>query len=152
LPQSHAAALTRRTFVSGTCGAACAAVVSACATYGAAPASAPAPAPAPPAGSGDGAATLDALASASDIPVGGGTVFADQDVVVTQPARGEFRAFSATCTHQGCTVSEVTDGTINCNCHGSRFAVADGSVVGGPAGSPLPERSVQVTGGQILLA
>jgi Rieske Fe-S protein len=84
--------------------------------------------------------------------VGGGTVLAEQDVVVTQPTAGEFRAFSATCTHQGCPVSEVADGTINCNCHGSKFAVADGSVVDGPAKKPLPERRITVTGEEILLA
>ena len=99
-----------------------------------------------------GAGPTGALASTSDIPVGGGTIFADQDVVVTQPEAGEFRAFSATCTHQGCAVSEVTDGAIVCNCHGSKFAVADGAVVDGPADTPLPERSIEVTGEEIILA
>jgi Rieske Fe-S protein len=46
----------------------------------------------------------------------------------------------------------VADGTINCNCHGSKFAVEDGSVVDGPADAPLPERGISVTGEQILLA
>lgn len=150
---AHPSPLTRRAFVAGTCGAACAAALSACATYqvGPAPAQAPA-APAVPDAQGAPAQGGGALASTSDIPVGGGTVFAEQDVVVTQPAAGEFRAFSATCTHQGCPVTEVTDGTINCNCHGSKFAVEDGSVVDGPADTPLPERDISVTGEQILLA
>jgi nitrite reductase/ring-hydroxylating ferredoxin subunit len=130
-------------FVASTCGAACAAALSACSIYRAGPAPAQAPG-----GSAQGAA----LASTSDIPVGGGAVFAEQDVVVTQPAAGEFRAFSATCTHQGCPVTEVVDGTINCNCHGSKFAVEDGSVVDGPADTPLPERDISVTGEQIRLA
>ncbi|OLF06884.1 hypothetical protein BLA60_30305 [Actinophytocola xinjiangensis] len=91
------------------------------------------------------------LASTADIPVGGGTVFADQEVVITQPTEGEFRAFSAVCTHQGCLVGNVQAGTINCDCHGSKFAVADGSVTAGPASSPLPERAVRVTGDQISL-
>jgi Rieske Fe-S protein len=92
------------------------------------------------------------LARTADIPVGGGVVLADRDVVVVQPSAGEFRAFSATCTHQGCLVDEVGDGTIGCPCHGSRFALADGSVVEGPADTPLPERGIAVSGEEIRLA
>src|SRR5690349_16246976 len=95
---------------------------------------APAAAPAPSAASGSG----QALASTSSIPVGGGTVFADKDVVVTQPAAGEFKAFSATCTHMGCKVKTVANGTIDCPCHGSKFAITDGAVAAGPAKKPLP--------------
>ena len=84
------------------------------------------------------------LAAVADVPVGGGVVLADRDVVVTQPVSGTFKAFSATCTHQGCAVSEVANGTINCPCHGSRFTVADGSVAAGPATKPLPEKTVAV--------
>ncbi|GAA5116865.1 Rieske (2Fe-2S) protein [Pseudonocardia adelaidensis] len=148
----------RRAFVAGTCGAACVAVLSGCATYevGVSPAQAPAAPGAQgtpaPGGSTQGGGGAHPLTSTADVPVGGGTVFADQDVVVTQPAAGEFRAFSATCTHQGCKVGEVVDGTINCKCHGSKFAVEDGSVVHGPARKPLPERQISVTGEDIVLA
>lgn len=81
-----------------------------------------------------------------DIPEGGGKIFKDDGYVVTQPAAGEFRAFSSVCTHQGCPVSSVQDGTINCVCHGSRYSIEDGSVTGGPAPRPLPKKSVTVTG------
>ncbi|MDT7717981.1 MAG: hypothetical protein QOH09_3973 [Pseudonocardiales bacterium] len=91
------------------------------------------------------------LGRTSDIPVGGGTVFASQKVVVTQPTPGTFKAFSAVCTHQGCTVDKVAAGTIDCPCHGSRYAVADGSVVHGPAPRPLPQRQITVSSGMILL-
>ncbi|HEV7652887.1 MAG TPA: Rieske (2Fe-2S) protein [Actinophytocola sp.] len=92
------------------------------------------------------------LASTKDIPVGGGKVFEKEELVITQPSKGEFKGFSAICTHQGCTVSQVKGGTINCPCHGSKFEVTDGSVRSGPAGKPLPYRSVKVDGDQIRLA
>lgn len=91
------------------------------------------------------------LGVAKDVPVGGGVVFRAAKIVVTQPVAGQFAAFSAVCTHQGCVVAEVTDGTINCDCHGSRFAL-DGSVANGPATKPLPARAVRVSGDQISLA
>ncbi|MFE3073915.1 Rieske (2Fe-2S) protein [Streptomyces sp. NPDC059247] len=92
------------------------------------------------------------LARTAEIPVGGGMVFADRKVVVTQPKAGEFKAFSAVCTHQGCLVNKVADGTIDCPCHGSRYRIADGSVAGGPAPRPLPAERITVSGEEITLA
>ncbi|MFG2536622.1 Rieske (2Fe-2S) protein [Streptomyces sp. NPDC048511] len=92
------------------------------------------------------------LTRTSEIPVGGGTIFEDRKVVVTQPAAGEFKAFSAVCTHAGCIVSSVADGTIDCACHGSRFSVEDGAVEQGPATRPLPAERITVEGGSIRLA
>ena len=92
------------------------------------------------------------LASTSDIEVGGGTIFADEQVVVTQPSEGTFKGFSSTCTHQGCQVAEVSDGLIHCPCHGSQFSIEDGSVQGGPASSPLPEVAISVDGDAVTLA
>ncbi|MGW5198744.1 Rieske (2Fe-2S) protein [Streptomyces spiralis] len=91
------------------------------------------------------------LTSTRDIPEGGGKVFAEQKVVVTQPAKGRFKAFSAVCTHQGCTVAKVAEGTIDCPCHGSRFRITDGSVAGGPATRPLAARKIEVQGNSIRL-
>ncbi|MFJ9579895.1 Rieske (2Fe-2S) protein [Streptomyces sp. NPDC101191] len=93
-----------------------------------------------------------ALAKTSDVPVGGGTVFKDAKVVVTQPTAGDFKAFSAVCTHQGCLVNKVADGTIDCPCHGSRYRITDGSVVAGPAPRPLPAEQIRVSSGTITLA
>ncbi|MGA5088621.1 Rieske (2Fe-2S) protein [Streptomyces pseudogriseolus] len=101
---------------------------------------------------GDAAGGGTPLASTADIPEGGGKVFADQKVVVVQPSAGEFKAYSATCTHQGCAVKSVSDGLINCPCHNSNFSVADGSVSSGPATKPLPEVRITVDGDSITLA
>jgi Rieske Fe-S protein len=98
-----------------------------------------------------GSAGANAFAQTSDIAVGGGTIFAEDQVVITQPSDGEFKCFSAVCTHQGCIVSSVSDGHINCECHGSQFSIADGSVVTGPATSPLPEQRIAVDGDSITL-
>jgi Rieske Fe-S protein len=73
-------------------------------------------------------------------------------VVVTQPRQGEFKAFSAVCTHQGCPVQQVTDGRIICNCHGSQFSIGDGAVVAGPADRPLESRSVSVDGDSVTVS
>jgi Rieske Fe-S protein len=103
---------------------------------------------APPGGTAS-AGTL--LGLVKDIPVGGGMVFMNEKVVVTQPAKGEFRAFSAVCTHVGCVCNKVANGTIDCPCHGSEFKITDGAVVTGPAPAPLPPRTISVTDGKIML-
>ena len=92
------------------------------------------------------------LTTTDGIPVGGGRVLAERKIVVTQPEPGDFKAFSAVCTHQGCIVSDVRDGTIDCACHNSRFSVADGSVEQGPATEPLPEKRITVEGNSVRLA
>jgi len=91
------------------------------------------------------------LAAATEIPVGGGKVFAAEKVVVTQPRAGSYRAFSAVCTHVGCLVNEIANGTIDCPCHGSEFRITDGAVVTGPAPSPLPKRNIKIEAGQVVL-
>ncbi|SDU51745.1 Rieske (2Fe-2S) protein [Jiangella alkaliphila] len=113
----------------------------------------------PDASDGGGASGGGAVvATTGDVEVGGGLILAEQQVVITQPAEGDFRAFSAVCTHQGCTVSSVGDGTIDCACHGSRFSIEDGSVVQAASGlspddqDPLPPVDVTVDGDQISLA
>ena len=92
------------------------------------------------------------LALTSDVPVGGGKILADKKIVITQPRAGSFQAFTAVCTHQGCTVSSVSGGTVNCPCHGSKFSIANGSVVTGPAASALAPVSIKVQGTSIVQA
>ena len=85
----------------------------------------------------------------TDIPVGGGVVVAEPPVVLTQPAMGEFKAFTSICPHQGCKVSEVTNNEIYCPCHGSKFSALDGSVIQGPATEGLAAAAVAVDGTKV---
>jgi Rieske Fe-S protein len=151
---------SRRTVLAGA-GAVCAAALAGCSTYNSNSGGVDAPqgaqstesssAPAASgsgAGSGGGGAAV--LAKTSDVPVGGGTILADKKIVITQPQSGTFHAFTAVCTHAGCTVGSVSSGTINCPCHGSRFNISNGSVVNGPAASPLAPVNIKVQGTSIL--
>lgn len=108
-------------------------------------------------GDGDGEPAGTPVTTTGEVPVGGGVIEDDQGVVVVQPSEGDFRGFSSVCTHQGCTVSSVEDGTINCACHGSRFSIEDGSVVQAAQGvdaaaqDPLPEVGIVVEGDTVAL-
>jgi Rieske Fe-S protein len=92
------------------------------------------------------------LGKAADVPVGGGKVFDAQKVVVTQPTAGTFKGFSAMCTHMGCTVASVSNGIIQCPCHGSQYSATDGSVQHGPAPKALAAKAVTVKGQDLYLA
>jgi nitrite reductase/ring-hydroxylating ferredoxin subunit len=101
---------------------------------------------------GPGGQTIGiAIASTSEIPVGGGTIFAKDNIVVTQPAAGVFKAFGIVCTHVGCLCDKVANGTIDCPCHGSTFSIADGAVVTGPATQPLTPAPITIVDGSITL-
>jgi Rieske Fe-S protein len=159
----------RRELLAGAC-AACAAVLAGCTTYDAngpggftgskAPASAAgssggtgsAGGTSSPGGSSSGAQAPAALAATSQVPEGGGKIIDGKNIVITQPQAGTFKAFTAVCTHQGCIVSTVSGGTINCPCHGSKFSIKDGSVVNGPATSPLAAVGIKVEGTSIVQA
>jgi Rieske Fe-S protein len=136
---------TRRAVLAGAGAAGVAVALAGCAAYGEAGGSAP-PANTGSAATEGGGGVDGALATVDQIPVGGGKVLEDQNVVVTQPTQGTFKCFSAICTHAGCTVGGVSGGTINCPCHGSKFKIADGSVANGPANKPLPPVNITVDG------
>ncbi|MFC3965960.1 QcrA and Rieske domain-containing protein [Nocardia jiangsuensis] len=135
--------VSRRGVVLGAGVAAAAAAVAGCSTYGAEPA---APAPAAP-GTAEPGAPIPALAKTADVPVGGGVIVGD--TVITQPTPGNYVGLSSTCTHAGCTVTEIQDGAIDCVCHGSKFAL-DGTAVAGPAKKPLAAKVVRVEGDSIV--
>jgi Rieske Fe-S protein len=92
-----------------------------------------------------------ALAATSEIPVGSGMIFTGPQVVVTQPTADEFKAFSAVCTHMGCIVNQISNGTIDCPCHGSQYSITTGDVVAGPAPRPLPAKQIKISGGSVFL-
>jgi len=83
--------------------------------------------------------------------VGGGVILNEADYVVTQPAKGKYKAFTKICTHQGCAVAEVANGVIHCDCHGSEYSIKDGSVVKPPASRPLAEHDVTVSDGRVFV-
>jgi Rieske Fe-S protein len=140
------------------CGAAalCVTAVGGCAGYGKGrpPAPAAEPGNAAPASAGGTAAPTGgggagtAIAKVSDIPVGGGTILAERQLVVTRPSSSEVRVLSAVCTHQGCLVDSVANGTISCPCHGSAFSLT-GDVTSGPATRPLPAKAFSVVDGVV---
>ena len=103
------------------------------------------------AGGASSSAGTKALAATSEIPVGSGMIFPGPQVVVTQPTAGEFKAFSAVCTHMGCIVNQISNGTIDCPCHGSQYSITTGDVVAGPAPKPLSAEQIKVSGGSIFL-
>ena len=95
-----------------------------------------------------------AIAAESDVAPGGAVKFKDRgrDAVLVHLDGGEFVAYSAVCTHAGCTVA-YKDAQLACPCHGSIFDPANGAeVVSGPAQTPLPEIPIRVQDGQILRA
>ncbi|PZG21702.1 Rieske (2Fe-2S) protein [Micromonospora craterilacus] len=147
---------TRRALLTGAGAVGAAVVLAACGGEGTGNGSAPTSGGPQVTNTGDAGGAdrkgAQSLAKTQDIPVGGGAVFAAQGVVITQPAAGQFKGFDPICTHQGCPVSNVDGGTINCTCHGSKFSIEDGSVKAGPATTPLAAKEIKVSGDHISLA
>jgi nitrite reductase/ring-hydroxylating ferredoxin subunit len=138
-PGCDLACLTRRRLLAGA-GALTLGAVAGCSSYGneaAAPVSEPSPG--------------SPLAKTSEIPVGGGKIFDEARVVVTQPTAGTFKAFSGVCTHQGCLVNKIESGVISCPCHGSEFTL-EGAVSQGPAEEPLAPQTIRVSGTEIVVS
>ena len=150
-----ALAPARRTVLAGTGIVGAAALLTACgaSSSGSSDSSGSGASAAAGSGSGSGSgSSAQELTATSAIPVGGGKIFTSQKVVVTQPTSGEFKCFTAVCTHQGCIVGSVADGLITCPCHGSQYHIADGSVARGPAPTALAAQSITVSNGEISLA
>jgi Rieske Fe-S protein len=141
---------TRRNLLLGVGAAGAAALLAACETDGSS-GTPGATAPEPPLPAPDPASSVADQIHTSDIPLGGGLIFTTLRTVVTQPTSGSFRAFDATCKHQGCIVGAIENGFIICPCHGSKYRITDGSVVNGPATTNLDPKMVTVTGDIIVV-
>jgi Rieske Fe-S protein len=116
-------------------------------------------------GSGDGEAATSSeqeapnnasagLVDLADVPVGGAVSATGKDggpVIVAQPRSGHAVAFSAVCTHRGCTVAPAED-ELECPCHGSTYDLTTGENTGGPAPSPLEQIQVKVVDGVVVQA
>lgn len=92
------------------------------------------------------------LGPASEIMVGSGNKYKIDEmltILVTQPKAGDFRGFSATCTHSGCIVQGVQDGEIACGCHGARFDQESGAVLAGPARTALGRITIELRGDEL---
>jgi len=139
----------RKVLVAGAGTALGASVLAACGGGGGGSSSAPTTA----SGSGgSGAAGGDVLAKVSDVPVGGAISAQDANgkpIIVSQPTQGDVVAFSAICTHMGCTVAPAGN-QLQCPCHGSTYDLATGENTGGPAPSPLPKVQVSVRKGEVV--
>jgi Rieske Fe-S protein len=134
----------RRTVIVGAGLGTVTAALAACSTYGNPAAGSSSSAPAEKSGS---SAAPGALAKTADVPVGGGVIVGD--TVITQPTAGVFKGLSSVCTHAGCNVKAIADGTIDCPCHGSKFNL-DGTVAQGPATKPLAAKAITVQGDSIV--
>jgi nitrite reductase/ring-hydroxylating ferredoxin subunit len=95
-----------------------------------------------------------AVAKTTDIPIGSGKKFDVEGVqiLVTQPRAGEFRGFSAICTHAGFVMTNVANSEIKCDNHGAVYSADDGSVLSGPAPRALGKVTVTVEGDDVLVS
>jgi nitrite reductase/ring-hydroxylating ferredoxin subunit len=94
------------------------------------------------------------VAKTSDIPIGAGKKFDVEGVpiLITQPRAGEFRGFSAVCTHAGFVMTNVANSEIKCDNHGALYSADDGSVLSGPAPRALGKVTVTVEGDDVLVS
>jgi Rieske Fe-S protein len=108
------------------------------------------------AGGGDSAAAATQvatgpLAALADLEVGGTKVVVQgrSRVAISRTGADTVVAFSAICTHQGCTV-KAKGVELDCPCHGSKFDATTGAVLHGPAEAPLAAVPVRIADGQVV--
>ena len=146
--------LSRRRFLAAGTGVLGGVVLVACGSP-----AAPTSGGAPPGGATPGGAQAAGgpLVALDDLPVGGtvaATSAAGDPLLVTRTGEATAVAFSAVCTHRGCTVEPdgADDTRLVCPCHGSVFEAGTGANVSGPAPRPLDAVAVQVSDGQVTEA
>jgi len=140
--------VSRRTFLAAGAAAAGAVGLGAltgCASRGVRSAAAP--------GGATGAPSApQSLAKVSDVPVGNAisAMYQNSPILISQPAAGEIVAFTAVCTHAGCTV-EPAGKEFHCPCHGSVYDAATGKVLQGPAPKALKAIPAKVVNGEVMI-
>jgi Rieske Fe-S protein len=156
---ARSARASRRTMLAGAGAVGAVSLLAACGTDTPEPTPAPAEPVLPPETGGPGPSASPTTAGndpngikVSDIPVGGGKIYDEERIVVTQPTAGQFKAFDSLCTHMGCVVTSVFNGKITCPCHMSQYSAVDGSVLKGPAPLPLAPKVVTITGDVIAVS
>lgn len=139
--------ISRRGVIASAVGVSAVAALSACSTEVTDLTSTPAP---------EAPATTGpvAVAKTTDIPIGSGKKFDVEGVpiLVTQPRAGEFRGFSAVCTHAGFVMTNMANSEIKCDNHGAVYSADDGSVLSGPAPRALGKVTVTVEGDDVLVS
>ena len=108
--------------------------------------------PAPAAKKSDGEGSSGPLAALSDVPVGGAISAKGSDgkpIIVAQPTAGQVVAFTAICTHMGCTVAPKGK-DLDCPCHGSKYNALTGEVINGPAPKSLAKVDVKLDGTNVV--
>jgi len=139
--------ISRRTVVASAVGVSAAVALSACTPEVSSLTSSPSP-DAPSTGG------PVEVCKTTDIAVGSGARFTVEGVpiLVTQPKAGDFRAFSAVCTHAGFVMNNVANSEIKCDNHGAVYSAEDGSVLKGPATRALGKITVEVEGDSVLVS
>ena len=139
--------ISRRGVIASAVGVSAVAALSACSPEVSELTSTPAP------GAPSTAAPV-AVAKTTDIPIGSGKKFDVEGIpiLITQPRAGEFRGFSAVCTHAGFVMTNMANSEIKCDNHGAVYSADDGSVLSGPAPRALGKVTVTVEGDDVLVS
>lgn len=85
----------------------------------------------------------------TDVRVGGAKIVTlpgtSTRVVITQPKKGVFKAFSPICTHEGAPLSGISGTSLVCNSHGARFNTSTGAATAGPTRKALKAYKVTIS-------
>ncbi len=87
--------------------------------------------------------------------VNGSIAIAGNDIdssgmLIVRTSETSVTALSRYCTHQGCTVSNFSNGISSCPCHGSKFNTS-GSATQGPATKSLTKYTATISGNIITI-
>ena len=113
----------------------------------------PDPPPGNPPGGGNAKLTVNL---GSQLTTVGSSIISGGVVLIRLAASNvpaSFSAVTSTCTHQGCTLSGVNGGLIECASacgHGSKFN-SDGTVNTGPATAALAKYTVEISGNTLTV-